>query len=152
MVRHEYPLLSPPDGVYLVLALMTRFLVSVAAASLISVCIPAQAQFRQVDGTYMSSAIEVRVILLDGDRGVAAASAMVVSEGCSGAIAGVGHFHGRTLTVTPYEKVVGGESCRLDLQFDAAWKSVRATSEHCAVFSGPACGFEGQSAEKRDER
>ena len=131
---------------------MTRFLVSAAATTLIYACMPAQAQFRQVDGTYVSSAIEVRVILLDGDRGVAAASALVASEGCSGAIAGVGHFHGRTLTVTPYEKVVGGESCRLHLQFDPAWKSVRATGEQCAVFSGAACGFEGQSAEKRDER
>jgi hypothetical protein len=123
-----------------------------ASAVSLCVCAPAWAQFRQIEGAYASPALEVRVILLDGERGVAAASVEVVSGSCSGSISGIGDVHGRTLTITPYEKVSGGESCQLDLEFDTAWKQVKATGRQCQVFSGAACGFEGQSARKRNER
>jgi hypothetical protein len=124
----------------------------VAGAVSLCVCVPAWAQFRQVEGTYTSPVLEVRVILLDGERGVAAASVEVNSGSCSGSISGIGELHGRTLTIAPYEKVSGGDACRLDLEFDKAWKQVKATGRQCQVFSGAACGFEGQSARKRNGR
>ena len=129
---------------------MRRLFVSITAA--LGLCPSAWAQYRQVEGTYTSPALEVRVILLDADRGIAAARAEVVSGSCSGSIAGIGEVRGRILTITPYEKTEGGESCRLELEFDRPWKQVKATGYGCQVFSGAACGFEGQSARKRNER
>jgi hypothetical protein len=132
------------------IALMTRLFFSIAAA--LCLCPPAWAQYRQIQGTYASPALQVRVILLDDDRGVVAASAEVVSGSCSGSIAGIGEIRGRILTVTPYQKTEGGGSCRLELEFDRTWKQVKGTGYECQVFSGAACGFEGQSARKRNER
>ena len=106
----------------------------------------------QSEGTFASPSLEVRVILLDDESGVAAASASVVSGACSGVIAGTGQIRGHTLTIIPHKKVSGGESCQLQLDFDKQWKQVKATGHECQVFSGAACGFEGQTARKRNER
>jgi hypothetical protein len=119
-----------------------------ASAATLCLCLPTWGQYMQLDGSYTSPVLEVRVLLLDDERGVAAASATVVSGACSGTVAGTGQVRGRTLTITPYKKIEGGESCRLELEFDASWKQVKAMGRDCRMFSGAACGFEGQTARK----
>jgi hypothetical protein len=110
------------------------------------------AQFARAEGTYSSRASSARVILLDGEKGVAAASVQVLSGACSGSVAGIGEIRGRLLTITPYEKIPGEESCKIELAFDGAWRNVKITGQGCQAYSGAACGFEGQTAARRDER
>jgi hypothetical protein len=129
-----------------------RFLAAVAMVLTVFTAGPARAQYRQAGGAFSSPELDVRVIVLDSARGVAAASAEVVSGDCSGTLAGIGHVRGHSLTITPYEKLEGGESCKLSLQFDNAWDKVRVVGSECSTFSGTSCGFEGQSARRRDER
>lgn len=128
---------------------MNRLGIAVAAA--LCMCAPAWAQFMQAEGTFVSTSLEVRVIMLDDEAGVAAASASVVSGSCSGTVSGIGQIRGRTLVITPYKKVTGGQSCRLKLEFDKLWNQIKATGHECQVFSGASCGFEGQMAKKRNE-
>jgi hypothetical protein len=125
-----------------------RALATIAA---LCMCVPAWAQFMQAEGRFASQSLQVQVILLDDEAGVAAVSASVVSGACSGTVSGTGQIHGHVLVITPYKKITGGESCRLELEFDKPWKQIKATGRSCQVFSGAACGFEGQTARKRNE-
>lgn len=51
----------------------------------------------------------------------------------------------------PYKNVEGGDACQLTLEFDKGWKQLKALGQQCQAYSGAACGFEGQSAKKRNE-
>ncbi len=129
--------------------MMTRY-----AALTLCLMLPgtASAQFIRAEGAYSSHTVSARVILLDSEKGIAAASVGVVSGACSGSVAGLGEVRGRILTISPYTKVEGGEACEVELAFDATWKHVRIKGRECQAYSGAACAFEGQMATKRNER
>ncbi|MDB5913061.1 MAG: hypothetical protein JWP22_1736 [Ramlibacter sp.] len=112
----------------------------------------ASAQYMLAEGTYSSREADVRVVLLDSEKGVAAASVAVALGGCSGTVAGIGQIRARILAITPYAKVPGGESCRVELAFDAAWKRVKIIAHECQAYHGASCGFEGQTATRRNQR
>jgi hypothetical protein len=112
----------------------------------------ASAQYMLAEGTYSSREADVRVVLLDSERGVAAASVAVALGPCSGTVAGIGQIRARILTITPHSKIPGGESCQVELAFDAAWKRVKIIGHECQAYHGASCGFEGQTVTKRNER
>lgn len=110
------------------------------------------AQFARSEGTFTSPAATVRVVLLDQDKGIAAASAVVVAGSCSASVSGVGQIQARVLSIEPYVKVPGGEACKVDFEFDRSWKQVKVSSHGCSSYGGASCGFEGQTARRRDDR
>jgi hypothetical protein len=108
------------------------------------------AQFAQAEGTYSSSQVSVRVVLLDPGKGVAAASVGLVQGHCSGGIAGVGLISDRKLTFAPYIVEPGAETCRITLQFNSRWKTVKVTqTDFCTPYHGAACEWSGQVATKK---
>lgn len=114
---------------------------------------PVWAQFMRAEGTFTSPGVEATVILLDRSKGIAAASVSVVSGACSGSVSGVGEIRKSVLTFKPYEQIPGGEQCRVEVTFtDRSWDKVSVVGHECAVFSGAACGFEGQEARRRKGR
>lgn len=110
------------------------------------------AQFARSEGTFTSPLTTVRVVLLDPEKGVAAASAVVVVGTCSASVSGVGQIRSRVLSIEPYVKVPGGEACKVNFEFDRSWKQVKVSSHECASYGGASCGFEGQTARRRDDR
>lgn len=109
----------------------------------------AQAQYVRAEATYASSALVVRVVVLDPEAGTAAASATATLGACSASLAGMGAIKGRTLELVPHVALKGGESCRLTLSFDPQWRRVSAKDNGaCAAYQGAGCGWEGQSAER----
>jgi hypothetical protein len=112
----------------------------------------ATAQYMRADGDFSSKSLSVRVVLLDGRKGVAAVSAAVNVGECSGNIAGIGEFKSRKLVIEPYKKFPDGEACKLELSFDTEWQRVKATGNHCEAYSGASCGFEGQEAQRINAR
>lgn len=107
----------------------------------------AQAQYARAQANYRSEQLDVRVVLLDRETGVAAASATLTQGACSASLAGIGQLRRRTLELTPYVKQPDGESCRLVLSFDEKWSRVSAaTHGNCAPYGGAACEWSGQSA------
>lgn len=107
------------------------------------------AQYFAAEGFYSSDVTQLQVMILDAEEGVAAAKASVNQGGCSGTLAGIGKFIGRKLTLSPYSKLEGAESCALVIEFDSKWR--RATlieNDYCTPYHGVACGWEGQSVTK----
>lgn len=121
-----------------------RFL-TLAALPLIS-----HAQYMRAEGNFVSKSAELKTIVLDSQKGVVAASAVVTAGACSGTIAGIGKMNGTTLLIEPYEKVEGGERCVLRVNFDSEWKKAKMIEgENCAPYHGDACSWEGEEVKRK---
>lgn len=126
---------------------MKNFVISVCLCFLIP---SSYAQFLNMEGAYSSDTTHLQVIVLDSDRGIAAAKASVSQGNCSGTLSGLGEIKGRRLTIEPYVKSEEPERCRLIVEFDSKWKDATLTeNEYCKSFHGASCSWEGQSVTKR---
>ena len=105
----------------------------------------AHAQFANIEGRFSSKATSLQLIALDSEDGIIAASTTVVSGACSGSVAGIGKMNGDVLRFSPYKKEVGGETCVITVTFDKRRSNARIRGEGCALYSGAACGWEGDS-------
>jgi hypothetical protein len=108
------------------------------------------AQFSEAEGSYLSATTHLQVIMLDSENGIVAAKASVTQGHCSGNIAGIGKISGHKLTIEPYIKLEGSESCNLLVEFDGKWRNATVIeNDYCMAFHGASCGWEGQSVTKR---
>jgi len=127
---------------------------AVAITLLASVAADAQSSLpkgdRRVEGAYESRALHARVILLDYDKGIAAVSVAVTSNGCTGSVVGLAEMTDNKLVISPYEKLEGGEACQVILvDGSKSWKKVTATDNgKCNAYHGASCTWAGQSAKK----
>jgi len=102
-----------------------------------------------MEGGYEGDFMSVRVILMDPGKGVAAASVDVGMNGCGAVVSGLGEMTARKLVISPYEKLEGGDACRVTLEFDKSWKKVAASDNgQCTAYHGVSCSWQGQSAKK----
>jgi len=118
------------------------------AASL--VCSAAAAQSIQAEGTFQSKQLEVRVVLLDPEKGVAAVGTSLSQGECSGSVSGIGRFVSeQKLVFEPYVKEAETSSCKVTVEFNRAWNKVKVTSAGCSSYHGASCSWEGQTATKK---
>jgi hypothetical protein len=112
-------------------------------------CTAAIAQYVRASGEYRSSTMNVVVVVLDANAGVAAVETTVTQGACSGTLAGIGKFEGRKLLVRPYVQEAASASCELRAEFNSDWSEVRTHAKGCGAYSGAVCGWEGQRATRR---
>lgn len=126
---------------------MKRIALALVAASL---CGSSFAQFARSEGTFRSNQLVLQVVLLDPEKGVAAASASLSEGACSGTVAGIGNITSKKLTFAPYIKMAGGESCSVTVEWDAKWHKAKVTDNgSCAPYHGSGCSWASQSVTKR---
>lgn len=111
----------------------------------------AQAEsYLNLDGTFSAPGADLKVIVLDSDKGIVAASSNIVLGACAGEISGLGKIKGKTILIEPYVKEEGGEKCVLRAEFDAAWKRVKLIEgDYCTYYHGASCGWEGQQLKRK---
>lgn len=128
--------------------------VAVAISSMLGLLpLHANAQFASMEGTYTSSTVTLKVIVLDDEKGVAAASLVVAAGGCSGSIAGVGSIAAKKLQFASFQKVENGGACRISVQFDKASNQASISDNgQCSMFRGASCEWDGETARKVRER
>jgi hypothetical protein len=101
-------------------------------------------------GTFSSDQAELRTILLDKEKGVIAAAAVVVQGACSGTISGLGTITKKTVRIEPYEKIPGSEKCTLEITFSPDWKKAKLVEgASCSAYHGASCGWEGQEVKRK---
>ncbi len=123
------------------------FLLAMAAAL---GCSGAAAQSIQAEGTFQSKQLEVRVVLLDPEKGVAAVGTSLSKGECSGSVSGIGHFVSeQKLIFEPYVKEAEASSCKVTVEFNRQWNKVKVTAEGCSSYHGASCAWEGQTATKK---
>lgn len=124
------------------------------SAALISTLILASTSlaFTITDGDYKSkgaAAMELRLIVLDIDKGVIAASLGVGAAGCAGEISGIGQTKGNVFTFTPYVKFDAEDSCSIKVVFDKDDKTIVIKENNCIYHHGAACSFDGKLTKVR---
>lgn len=127
------------------------FLSSIPLA-LFGVLIPnsVHAQFARAEGEFQSEQALVRLLLLDAEKGVVAASVSVAVAPCSGAVTGIGNVKDRKIEFGPYESLQGGEKCRVALQFDGKWASLKISDNgQCNKFHGASCTWDGEVVKRK---
>lgn len=111
----------------------------------------ADARNAHIDGSYRSPTTSLDMIVLDGTKGVIAASTVVAMPGCSGSVAGIGTVAGDELKFSPYVKAAPDDACVITVRFDKRRRMATIRGEGCMNHSGAACGWEGDTV-KRVER
>lgn len=119
---------------------------------LLFTCAAANAQYANVDGRFRSQATSLDLIALDSESGVIAASTTVVQGSCSGTVAGVGKVVKNVLTFSPYSKVDKDDACVITVTFDNKKNTAKVEGSSCAMHSGAACGWEGDTVRRVNER
>lgn len=105
----------------------------------------------KIDGDWKGGGawnLSLRILVLDVPDGAAAASLTVGNRDCSGGIDGLGKLRGNVLTLTPYKKEEGGESCTVKITFDASGKTASVSESQCGYYHGAACEFRGRIKQK----
>lgn len=126
-------------------------LATLASLTMCLACEKAVAQFARAEGTFQSENLEVRLVLLDSENGVAATSIVLSQGACSGTVSGIGKFTSKELVFTPYVKLPGGDSCKVTVTFDAHWRKVTVIDNGaCVPYHGSSCSWAGQTAVKND--
>jgi hypothetical protein len=112
----------------------------------------AHAQYALAEGKFASSAMSITVLLLDADKGVAAASVVVSQGSCSGSISGIGEIVSRRLSISSYQKIPEGERCQVVLEYDRQWKRILVSDNGaCSAYQGASCSWRGQMAVRRPD-
>jgi len=120
--------------------------------SLLLASTAASAQYANVEGRFRSQATSLDLIALDSESGVIAASTTVVQGSCSGSVAGVGKVVKNVLTFSPYTKVDKDDACVITVTFDKKKDTAKVEGESCSMHSGAACGWEGDTVRRVNER
>jgi hypothetical protein len=121
----------------------------VVVASMLTWPSIAAAQYVRAEGVFASKGLTANVVVLDSERGVAAASIAVVRGQCSGSVAGLGQFNGRELVVQPYGQTNDDGACKVMIAYDLGWNTITVRELHCTSYRGAACGWEGQRATRQ---
>jgi hypothetical protein len=111
------------------------------ALVLLALPLSSLAQYANVEGVLSSKTVTLRLVALDPEKGVMAASTTVAVGLCTGSIAGIGTIRGEQLSFTPYLKVDSHDQCVVTVSFTDKRKSARITATGCMAYSGVACGW-----------
>lgn len=112
----------------------------------------ASAQYANVEGRFRSQITSLDLIALDSESGVIAASTAIVQGSCSGSVAGVGKVVKNVLTFSPYTKDDKDDACVITVTFDKKKNTAKIEGKSCSMHSGAACGWEGDSVRRVNDR
>ncbi len=108
---------------------------------LLALPLPSTAQYANVEGDLWSKTVTLRLVTLDAQKGVIAASTTVALGLCTGSIAGIGTMSGEQLSFTPYAKVDSPDQCVVTVSFSDKRRTAHITATGCMAYSGVACGW-----------
>lgn len=87
--------------------------------------------------------MELRLIVLDAERGAVAAALTVSSPQCSGGLDSLGQWQQGTLVLKPYRPESETDTCEVRVRVDAHGRQVWVSEKGCGAYHGVGCVFEG---------
>lgn len=115
-----------------------------APALAASSTLPASRLAAQWEGPALVGQLQLRLIVLDTERGVVAAALTVGSPQCSGGLDSLGQWQRGTLVLKPYRPEPDAAACEVQVRVDADGRRAWVSETGCGAYRGAACVFEGQ--------
>ncbi|WP_436129584.1 hypothetical protein [Acidovorax sp. LjRoot38] len=115
-----------------------------APALTASSTLPASRLAAQWEGLALVGQLQLRLIVLDAERGVVAAALTVGSPQCSGGLDSLGQWQRGTLVLKPYRPEPDAAACEVQVRVDADGRRAWVSETGCGAYRGAACVFEGQ--------
>lgn len=106
--------------------------------------LPASRLAAQWDGPALVGQLQLRLIVLDAERGAVAAALTVGSPQCSGGLDSLGQWQRGTLVLKPYRPEPDAAACEVRVRVDADGRRAWVSETGCGAYRGAACVFEGQ--------
>ncbi len=113
-------------------------------ASAASAALPASRLAAQWQGPALVGQMQLRLIVLDAERGTVAAALTVGSPQCSGGLDSLGQWQQGTLVLKPYRPEPDAAACEVRVRVDANGRQAWVSETGCGAYRGAACVFEGQ--------
>ena len=98
----------------------------------------------QWQGPALVGQLQLRLIVLDAERGTVAAALTVGSPQCSGGLDSRGQWQQGTLVLKPYRPEPDAAACEVRVRVDANGRQAWVSETGCGAYRGAACVFEGQ--------
>ncbi|MES2925395.1 MAG: hypothetical protein V4843_01170 [Pseudomonadota bacterium] len=115
-----------------------------APALAASSTLPASRLAAQWEGPALVGQLQLRLIVLDAERGAVAAALTVGSPQCSGGLDSLGQWQRGTLVLKPYRPEPDAAACEVQVRVDADGRRAWVSETGCGAYRGAACVFEGQ--------
>ncbi|RKR69404.1 hypothetical protein C8C94_3934 [Acidovorax sp. 94] len=115
-----------------------------APALAASSTLPASRLAAQWEGPALVGQLQLRLIVLDAERGAVAAALTVGSPQCSGGLDSLGQWQRGTLVLKPYRPEPDAAACEVQVRVDPDGRRARVSETGCGAYRGAACVFEGQ--------
>lgn len=115
-----------------------------ASALAASSTLPASRLAAQWEGPALVGQLQLRLIVLDAERGAVAAALTVGSPQCSGGLDSLGQWQRGTLVLKPYRPEPDAAACEVQVRVDADGRRAWVSETGCGAYRGAACVFEGQ--------
>lgn len=106
--------------------------------------LPAHRLAAQWEGPAVVGTLQLRLIVLDAERGVVAAALTVGAPQCSGGLDSLGQWQRGTLVLKPYRPEPDAGACEVQVRVDADGRRAWVSESGCGAYRGAACVFEGQ--------
>ncbi len=87
--------------------------------------------------------LQLRLIVLDAERGVVAAALTVGAPHCSGSLDSLGQWQKGTLVLKPYRPEPETDTCEVRVRVDAHGRQAWVSETGCGAYHGAGCTFEG---------
>lgn len=97
-------------------------------------------------GPALVGQLQLRLIVLDAERGVVAAALTVGSAQCSGGLDSLGQWQAptSTLVLKPYRPEPDAAACEVRVRVDGRGRQAWVSETACGAYRGAGCVFEGQ--------
>src|SRR3989344_2789641 len=95
-------------------------------------------------GPALVGQLQLRLIVLDAERGAVAAALTVGSPQCSGGLDSLGQWQRGTLVLKPYRPEPDAAACEVQVRVDADGRRAWVSETGWGAEPGAACVFEGQ--------
>lgn len=106
--------------------------------------LPASRLAAQWEGPALVGQLQLRLIVLDAERGAVAAALTVGSPQCSGGLDSLGQWQRGTLVLKPYRPEPDAAACEVQVRVDPDGRRAWVSETGCGAYRGAACVFEGQ--------
>lgn len=106
--------------------------------------LPASRLAAQWQGPALVGQMQLRLIVLDAERGTVAAALTVGSPQCSGGLDSLGQWQQGTLVLKPYRPEPDAAACEVRVRVDPNGRRAWVSETGCGAYRGAVCVFEGQ--------
>ncbi len=117
-----------------------------AASGTVPATLPASRLAGEWSGPALVGQMQLRLIVLDAERGVVAAALTVGSAQCSGGLDSLGQWQASisTLVLNPYRPEPDAAACEVRVRVDGRGRQAWVSETACGAYRGAGCVFEGQ--------